>query len=98
MDIPEKLAALGTQDKGLKQTNKNKTQYVLDTISKESSRNILSRPIVCYYFPHIIVVALACPLKAISFIYTIVPCIYLFVTPHFVIPNQIRSFHSDICL
>ena len=63
MDNPEKLAALGTQDKRLKQTNKNKTQHVLDTISKESSINILSRPIVCYYFPHIIVVALACLLK-----------------------------------
>jgi hypothetical protein len=45
---PEKLPPLGTQDKRLKQTNKNKTQYVLDTISKESSSNILSRPIVCY--------------------------------------------------
>jgi hypothetical protein len=47
MDNPEKLAPLGTQDKRLKQTNKNKTQYVLDTITKESSRNILSRLIVC---------------------------------------------------
>ena len=63
MDNPEKLAALGTQDKRLKHTNKNKIPNVLDTISKESSRNILSGPIVCYYFPHIIIVVLACPLK-----------------------------------
>ena len=65
MDNLEKLEALGTQDTRLKQTNKNKntTQYVLDIISKESSRHILSGPIVCYYFLNIIVVALEYPLK-----------------------------------
>ena len=39
MDIPEKLPPLGIQDKRLKQTNKNKTQYVLDTTIHKTKTN-----------------------------------------------------------
>jgi hypothetical protein len=50
MDIPEKMATLGTQDE--EKPNKNTTQYVLDTTLRKQTQRSKTIYLLLYVYTH----------------------------------------------